>query len=69
MWKLPASLKAGPFSPIEGAKARSGEKQLCSYASPLALGQQARAFWGMDSRGYQFCTGCMVADIEMLTTP
>ena len=35
------------------------------------MGQQARGSWGMDSAGYQFWNGCIVAamEVEIVTTP
>ena len=66
-WKSPASLVVGLFGHIVGAKARGGEKLLSLSTSPLALGQQTRASWGMDSPCYQFWTSCTVANIKMLT--
>ena len=75
-WNMPAatcesqaSLVAGPLCHVMGSKARGGLSPMSSYTSPLALGQQARALWGLDSPRHQFWTHCIVADMEMLTTP
>ena len=65
----PASLVAGFFSHMVATNARGAEKPLSLSTSPLALRQQARALRGMDSHRHQFWTGCIVADIKMLTTP